>query len=66
MWTTDYTPEQLLNVLGEYDYILIAKADERFWNIYGKLFDDIKEAPRGVLFKIIKTPDRKISIQKIE
>ncbi len=66
VWTTDYTPEQLLNVLGEYDYILIAKADERFWNIYGKLFDDIKEAPRGVLFKIIKTPGRKISIQKIE
>lgn len=66
VWTTDYTPEQLLKVLSEYDYILLAKGDERFWKIYGKLFDGINDAPQGVLFKIIRTHDRGISLKKIE
>jgi len=66
VWTTNYTPEQLLNVFSEYDYILIARADERFWKRYGVLFSGIGEASKGVLFKIIKTPGRKITIQRIE
>jgi len=40
VWTTDYTPGQLLNIFSGYDYILIAKADEKFWKRYGALFKD--------------------------
>lgn len=38
VWTADYTPEQLLNVFREYDYIFIGNADEKFWKRYGALF----------------------------
>ena len=66
VWTQNYTPAELLYVFKNYDYILIAKADDKFWERYGVLFNGIDTPQAGVIFKVNKTPDGSFSIQKIE
>ena len=66
VWTQNYTPAELLGVFRDCDYILIAKADDKFWEQYGVLFHGIDNPQNGVLFKVNKTPDGSISIKKLE
>jgi len=66
VWTQNYTPTELLDVLKDCDYIFIAKADDKFWEQYGVLFNGIDNHKDGVILKINKTLDGSVSIQKIE
>ena len=39
IWTCPWSPEQFSLWLENYDYLLIARADERFWETYQTLFE---------------------------
>ena len=38
IWTQNWTPEQLSGTLKQFDYLLLANVDDRFWHDYGHLF----------------------------
>ena len=40
VWTCDYTIDKFKNILKEYDYIVINKADNNFTSKYHELFED--------------------------
>ncbi|MGD0335727.1 MAG: hypothetical protein ABSB18_01300 [Candidatus Omnitrophota bacterium] len=66
VWTQNYTPSQLSDVLKEYDYILIGRADDNFWKGYRVLFKGIDKPEKGILFKIEKNTEGNIIIKEIE
>ena len=66
VWTHNYTPAELLDAFKNHDYIFIAKADDKFWKRYGVLFDGIDNPMDGIIFKVNKTQDGNVFINKIE
>jgi hypothetical protein len=44
VWTADISPSDWMKMLegGNYDYVLVSYADEKFWSRYGELFDQYR------------------------
>jgi len=54
-WVSGSSSDQLrkLFATGQYDYFLVDRVGEDFWNTYGGLFEDISKAKSYRLFKIV-------------
>ena len=66
-WSTyDYTAQQWADILKEYQYIYIGKADETFWDRYGVLFADAAICRSKKVFKVVSNLVQGIQIIPID
>jgi hypothetical protein len=69
VWSQDLSPKQWASILAQgYEYVLLAKTDQTFWDRYGPLFEP--PPPMGALvFKVVKKASgaiRLVSAQTME
>ena len=57
VWTCDYDLQLVLDVEG-YDYVLIRRADEQFWDQYGTLFEDDANGFKAGFFEVDRSGDK--------
>ena len=62
-WTCDYL--DLSVALADYDYVVIRRADEAFWDRFGNLFESTAIGSKSGVYKVEKDIDNVISLKTI-
>ncbi len=64
VWTVDITPGDWQGILKDYDLVMLGKADEVFWNRFGRLFENPEKARNEYLFKVT-VKNGKVKLQSL-
>ncbi|OGS10894.1 MAG: hypothetical protein A2234_04055 [Elusimicrobia bacterium RIFOXYA2_FULL_58_8] len=64
VWTSDIAPEIWQKLLTGYDYVLLGKTDNTFWDRYGNIFENPSTTREEYLFKVtVKNGDVRLQPQ---
>lgn len=66
VWTRELTPAQWVSILDkwQFDFVFLAKADERFWNEYAELFSADSRRD-DILFAVVGLAPGKVTLRPL-
>lgn len=65
LWTRKVTASQLRDELRSFDYVVIGRADPKFWEQFGTLFRNVKYEPGQGIYRVMQTVEDGVYLVKV-